>query len=127
MWGLELNVDAAPVVETAIRRGLLVNRTGGTVVRLLPPFIITETEIDRAVDAVFRVDEPAVLDVELQLPPRIDMTAIRTAIPKVTCGRMTERGPSATAESISMPRFIGPGCITIASGFAAASFSGVRP
>jgi len=52
MWGLELNVDAAPVVETAIRRGLLVNRTGGTVVRLLPPFIITETEIDRAVDTL---------------------------------------------------------------------------
>lgn len=52
MWGVELNVDAAPVVETAIKRGLLVNRTGGTVVRLLPPFVITETEIDRAVDTL---------------------------------------------------------------------------
>ena len=31
------------------------------------------------------------------------------------------------AESISTPRFIGPGCITIASGLASASFSGVRP
>ena len=33
----------------------------------------------------------------------------------------------ATLESISMPRFIGPGCITIASGLACASFSSVRP
>lgn len=52
MWGIELNVDAAPVVETALQHGLLVNRTGGTVVRLLPPFVITEAEIDRAVDAL---------------------------------------------------------------------------
>ena len=52
MWGIELSVDAAPVVEAAITHGLLVNRTGGTVVRLLPPFVITEEEIDRAVDAL---------------------------------------------------------------------------
>ena len=52
MWGIELNVDAAPVVEAAIKRGLLVNRTGGTIVRLLPPFIITEAEIDRAVETL---------------------------------------------------------------------------
>lgn len=50
MWGIELNVDAGPVVEAAMKRGLLVNRTGGTVVRLLPPLVITEGEIDRAVD-----------------------------------------------------------------------------
>jgi predicted acetylornithine/succinylornithine family transaminase len=50
MWGIELNVDSGPVVDEARMRGLLVNRTGGTVVRLLPPLVITETEIDRAVD-----------------------------------------------------------------------------
>ena len=32
-------------------------------------------------------------------------------MPNVTCGRITERSPSATAESISTPRFIGPGCM----------------
>ncbi len=62
-----------------------------------------------------------------QFPASMDSTAIRTAMPKVTCGRITARALSATAESISMPRFIGPGCITIASGFAYASFSGVSP
>jgi predicted acetylornithine/succinylornithine family transaminase len=50
MWGLELNVDSGPVVDGARTRGLLVNRTGGTVVRLLPPLVITEAEIDRAID-----------------------------------------------------------------------------
>ena len=57
----------------------------------------------------------------------IDITAMRTAMPNVTCGRITLCGPSATGESISTPRFIGPGCITIASGLASASFSALRP
>jgi len=56
MWGLELNIDAAPVHEAAIRQGVLVNRTADTVIRLLPPLIITEAELDRALgllDAAF--------------------------------------------------------------------------
>jgi acetylornithine/N-succinyldiaminopimelate aminotransferase len=56
MWGLELNMDAAPVYDAAIRQGVLVNRTAGTVIRLLPPLIITEAELDRAIgllDAAF--------------------------------------------------------------------------
>ena len=56
MWGLELNTDAAPVHEAAIRHGVLVNRTAGKVIRLLPPLIITEAELDRALgmlDAAF--------------------------------------------------------------------------
>jgi len=46
MWGVELDRDAGPVVAAALERGLLVNRTAGCVVRLLPPYIITESEID---------------------------------------------------------------------------------
>ena len=38
----------------------------------------------------------------------VDMTAMRTAMPKVTCGRITLCVPSATEESISTPRLIGP-------------------
>ena len=48
MWGIELDSDAAPVVEAALNRGLLINRTAGTVLRLLPPLTITESEIDSA-------------------------------------------------------------------------------
>jgi acetylornithine aminotransferase/acetylornithine/N-succinyldiaminopimelate aminotransferase len=56
MWGLELNIDATPVHEAAIRQGVLVNRTAGKVIRLLPPLVITEAELDRALgllDAAF--------------------------------------------------------------------------
>src|SRR5262249_9636153 len=45
-------------------------------------------------------------------------TAMRTATPISTCSRMSEWAPSATSESISTPRFIGPGCITRAPGLA---------
>jgi acetylornithine/N-succinyldiaminopimelate aminotransferase len=48
MWGLDLDRPALPVVDAALQRGLLVNRTSETVVRLLPPYIITPAEIDEA-------------------------------------------------------------------------------
>jgi acetylornithine/N-succinyldiaminopimelate aminotransferase len=56
IWGLELRSDAAPVIQEGLARGVIVNRTAETVVRLLPPLVITETEIDEAVgrlDAAF--------------------------------------------------------------------------
>jgi acetylornithine/N-succinyldiaminopimelate aminotransferase len=46
MWGLELTRDAAPVVPAGLERGVVVNRTAETVVRLLPPLVITEAEVD---------------------------------------------------------------------------------
>jgi acetylornithine/N-succinyldiaminopimelate aminotransferase len=48
MWGLEMDRPAAPVVEAALQRHLLINRTSDTVIRLLPPYVITEPEIDEA-------------------------------------------------------------------------------
>ena len=56
MWGLELNMDAGSVHEAAIRQGVLVNRTAGKVIRLLPPLMISEADLDRALgllDAAF--------------------------------------------------------------------------
>ena len=50
MWGLELDRDAAPVVPAALERGVVVNRTAETVIRLLPPLIISESEIDESLD-----------------------------------------------------------------------------
>jgi acetylornithine/succinyldiaminopimelate/putrescine aminotransferase len=47
--GLDLRVDATPVIQAARERGLIVNRTSNTVVRLLPPFIVTERDVDEAV------------------------------------------------------------------------------
>ena len=50
MWGRDLTIDAAPVVQEAAARGVIVNRTSETVVRLLPPLTITIAEIDAALE-----------------------------------------------------------------------------
>jgi acetylornithine/N-succinyldiaminopimelate aminotransferase len=62
MWGLELSRDAAPVVPAALERRVIVNRTAQTVVRLLPPLVITERELDEALDRL----DAALGDVEAQ-------------------------------------------------------------
>jgi acetylornithine/N-succinyldiaminopimelate aminotransferase len=49
MRGIELKVDATPVIEGALKAGLLVNRTDERVVRLLPPLTVTHEEIAEAV------------------------------------------------------------------------------
>ena len=54
-------------------------------------------------------------------------TAMRTATPLRTWSRITLCGPSATSLAISMPRFIGCGCMTIASGLAIARRRASRP
>jgi predicted acetylornithine/succinylornithine family transaminase len=48
MWGVELSRDAAAVVPAGLTEGVIVNRTAETVVRLLPPLLITEAEADEA-------------------------------------------------------------------------------
>jgi len=50
MWGLQLDRDATAVVPAALDRGLVVNRTAETVVRLLPPLVITEPDVDEALN-----------------------------------------------------------------------------
>jgi acetylornithine/succinyldiaminopimelate/putrescine aminotransferase len=49
MRGLELTIDAAPVVNAALAAGLIVNRTAERVVRLLPPLTVSATEVEEAV------------------------------------------------------------------------------
>lgn len=46
MIGLELHSDAAPVVAQCLRRGLLINATHGSVLRLLPALNISDEQID---------------------------------------------------------------------------------
>jgi acetylornithine aminotransferase/acetylornithine/N-succinyldiaminopimelate aminotransferase len=50
MRGVELRIDAQPVVDQARQNGLLVNRTNEKVVRMLPPLTVEAAEVDRAVD-----------------------------------------------------------------------------
>ena len=55
MWGLQLKVDAGPIVDGARERGLIVNRTHEKVVRMLPPLNIEKADLDRAVEILDEV------------------------------------------------------------------------
>lgn len=46
MIGLELTTDAAPAVSACMERGLLINATHGTVIRLLPALTLGDEQID---------------------------------------------------------------------------------
>jgi len=47
MLGLELDREGAPFVAKAQERGLLINCTQGNILRLLPPFVLTDRELDQ--------------------------------------------------------------------------------
>jgi predicted acetylornithine/succinylornithine family transaminase len=49
MFGIELNISGKQIVLDSMAAGLLLNCTHDTVLRMLPPYIVTEKEIDRAV------------------------------------------------------------------------------
>ena len=49
LQGLVLDGDAAPVVQKARDRGLLLSVAGGQVVRFAPPLVVSKDEIDEAV------------------------------------------------------------------------------
>lgn len=55
MIGIELDLPCRSIVEDALAEGLLINCTHDTVIRLLPPYIISDTEVDRAVKVLTRV------------------------------------------------------------------------
>ncbi|MDO4551205.1 MAG: aspartate aminotransferase family protein [Planctomycetia bacterium] len=55
MVGVELNVEGADVVQKCMERGLLINCTHGTVIRLLPAMTLTEEEVDEGCDIICEV------------------------------------------------------------------------
>lgn len=55
MLGAELKSDVRPVIEGCIKRGLLVLYSGRSVLRLLPPLVITEDEARRALEILGEV------------------------------------------------------------------------
>jgi acetylornithine/N-succinyldiaminopimelate aminotransferase len=45
MIGVDLSVEGGPIVQQALRRGLIINCTHDHILRLLPPFIIREKDV----------------------------------------------------------------------------------
>ena len=50
MIGIELAVEAAPVVAACLEKGLLINCTQQTVLRLLPALTLADSEVDEGCD-----------------------------------------------------------------------------
>lgn len=60
MLGIELDRPCGDLVRQALDQKLLINVTAGSVVRLLPPLVLTDAEADRVVDQVVPLIRAAV-------------------------------------------------------------------
>ena len=67
MLGIELDQPCGALVPLAKEQGLLINVTADSVIRLLPPLILTEEEADLIVDSVCRLVKAFVGD-DRQVP-----------------------------------------------------------
>jgi acetylornithine/N-succinyldiaminopimelate aminotransferase len=55
LLGVEFRSDTKPLVQSLLERGVVANSTAGTVLRLIPPLILTEAEVDEAVRVLLEV------------------------------------------------------------------------
>jgi len=83
MAGIELSIEGAPFVAEAVERGLLINCTHDSTLRLLPPFIVSKAQVseflrlfEQVLSAVARkVSTTAAVNPEN--PPRLSSVAAR--------------------------------------------------
>jgi acetylornithine/N-succinyldiaminopimelate aminotransferase len=55
MLAIDLNLPSRPYVDAAMAEGVLFNSTHDTVIRMLPPFIVEEKHVDKAVKVLKRL------------------------------------------------------------------------
>ncbi len=55
LQGLELTIEAKPVVTDCLARGFLINSTVDRVLRFVPPLIVTAREIDRLMEILWTI------------------------------------------------------------------------
>ena len=55
MLGIELGGDCSKLVQRGLAAGIVINVTGGSVIRLLPPLILSDEEADRLADRVIEL------------------------------------------------------------------------
>ena len=61
MWGLDVDESVAErMVGAALEQGLIINRTAGTVIRLLPPLTISDDDIDAGLTRLDSAIESAI-------------------------------------------------------------------
>jgi acetylornithine/N-succinyldiaminopimelate aminotransferase len=59
MIGIELNFPCKQLVLDGIKKGLLFNCTRDTVLRFLPPYIVSEADVDRAIITLTKIFKKA--------------------------------------------------------------------
>ncbi len=59
MIGVELDIEAAEVIQRGYKEGLILVNAGTNVLRLVPPLVITEAEIHEVVERLTRALQPA--------------------------------------------------------------------
>ena len=59
MFGIQLSRPGRPLVDAALQRGLLINCTQETVLRLLPPYNVQQSEMEEAIGKLDEVLSPA--------------------------------------------------------------------
>jgi acetylornithine/succinyldiaminopimelate/putrescine aminotransferase len=55
LWGIELDEPAGPFITAARERGVLVVGAGPTVIRVVPPLVITIPELERGIGVLEEV------------------------------------------------------------------------
>jgi acetylornithine aminotransferase len=75
MLGIELDRPCAELVGKALESGLLINVTAGNVVRLLPPYILTDEETD---ELVRRASDLIIEFFQNSKAPADDQSAVNT-------------------------------------------------
>jgi acetylornithine/succinyldiaminopimelate/putrescine aminotransferase len=71
MIGIELEHEGKPIVEEALKQGLLINCTQDKVLRLMPPLIVTKKDIDKAIKILDRVFTQVLNKMKTQLTEKM--------------------------------------------------------
>ncbi len=76
MVGVELNIPGKQFVTDAMEEGLLINCTHDNVLRFLPPYVISEKEVDRAIKILSKIFKKVVPEIGEHVPdpgPQMDL------------------------------------------------------
>jgi acetylornithine/N-succinyldiaminopimelate aminotransferase len=55
LLGVEFTFDTKPLVTKLLELGVVANSTSGTVLRIIPPLVLTEEEVDEAIAKIGQV------------------------------------------------------------------------
>ncbi|GAC1590590.1 MAG: hypothetical protein NVS4B1_35500 [Ktedonobacteraceae bacterium] len=88
LLGIELTRRAQPYLEALFARGILALQAGPNVIRLLPPLVITEAQLEHVLDVVAEI--------------LIDVSELLVSAAKIQLAAETERSLTSTKKEVSL-------------------------